>query len=93
MKGSLFWYKNPMASKEQLFEDLRDLFVETFKVDANDVRPDLQLGELPQWDSMGHMDLMVGLETRFGVEINAETISGLISVPAILEHLEAKAHA
>jgi acyl carrier protein len=91
--AGLFWYKNPMASREQLFEELRGLFVETFKVDANDVRPDLQLGELPQWDSMGHMDLMVGLETRFGVEINAETISGLISVPAILEHIEAKAHA
>jgi acyl carrier protein len=91
--ASLFWYKNPMASKELLFEELRSLFVETFKVDANDVRPDLQLGELPQWDSMGHMDLMVGLETRFGVEINAETISGLISMPAILEHIEAKAHA
>ncbi|MEX1071405.1 MAG: acyl carrier protein [Anaerolineales bacterium] len=76
-----------------LFEELRDLFVEVFGVKIEDIGPQTQFGELPQWDSMGHMDLMVALESRFGVEISAETIRELTSIPAILAHLQAKQNA
>ncbi|MEX1248199.1 MAG: acyl carrier protein [Anaerolineales bacterium] len=81
------------TTQPALFEDLRSLLAETFKMDPAEIGPEAQLGELPQWDSMGHMDLMVGLETRFGVEINAENISQLTSVPAILAHIKTKSHA
>lgn len=74
---------------QALFDDVRSLFAEIFKVDPSQVEPDSQLGEWPAWDSMGHMDLMVALESRFGVEVNAETISQLTSLPAILAHLKA----
>lgn len=75
-----------------LLEDLRSVFAEVFKVDADEIDPSAQLGEWPAWDSMAHMDLMLALESRFGVEINAETISGLTSVQAILDHLQARQH-
>lgn len=81
------------ATKQDLMEHVRAFLAETFRIDPAQISNESQLGELPQWDSMGHMDLMVGLESRFGVEINAETISKLISVPAIVEYLQAKANA
>jgi acyl carrier protein len=80
-----------MSSKiadQALFEDLRSLFAEVFRVEPSQIEPDAQLGEWPVWDSMAHMDLMLALESRFGVEINAETISQLTSIPAILAYLE-----
>ncbi|HKY79491.1 MAG TPA: acyl carrier protein [Anaerolineales bacterium] len=76
-----------------LMEDLRSLMAGIFHMEASDIGAEAQLGELPQWDSMAHMDLMVALEARFGVELTAETISQLISLPAILGHLHGKAHA
>lgn len=66
------------------FERLQALFVNTFNVSASDITLELQFGDLPQWDSMGHMDLMLGLESEFGLPISAETISELTSVQAIL---------
>jgi acyl carrier protein len=81
------------GSENDLFPQLRTIFAETFRISPADISPSTQFGELPQWDSMGHMDLMVALETNFGVEISAETISQLISVPAIMDHLRAKQHA
>jgi acyl carrier protein len=78
---------------QQLSKDLRSLFAEVFKVDSSQIDSQAQLGEWPAWDSMAHMDLMVALESRFGVAINADTISHLISFPAILEHLRNKQHA
>jgi acyl carrier protein len=89
----LFWYKKAMAlemTKNELFEQIRQLFAEIFGVDAQSIDHETQFGDFPQWDSMGHMDLMVSLESRFGIEISAETISTLTSVPAILEHIHGK---
>lgn len=75
---------------DDTFKQLQRLFAEVFRVSPDEVTPDLEFGGLPAWDSMGHMDLMVALETSFGVEISAETISQLISIPAILEHIRTK---
>jgi acyl carrier protein len=82
-----------MTAENTLLEELRSLFAEIFHVQPGDVDMETQFGELPQWDSMGHMDLMVALETKYGIEISAETISQLISIPVIIAHIEAKQHA
>jgi acyl carrier protein len=76
-----------------LLEDLRSLMAEIFHMESSDIAPDAQLGELPQWDSMAHMDLMVALEASFGVEITAESIGQLTSLPAILAHLQSQVNA
>ena len=76
-----------------LLEDLRSLMAEIFHMEAGNIAPDAQLGELPQWDSMAHMDLMVALEARFAVEITAESIGQLTDLPAVLAHLQSQAHA
>jgi acyl carrier protein len=78
------------ASEKIQFQDLQALFAEVFKVDPSQVDANAQLGEWPLWDSMAHMDLILAMESRFGVEINAENISRLISIPAILEYLQSR---
>jgi acyl carrier protein len=71
-----------------LFEEIQAVLAEIFETDAQEVSVETQFGDLPKWDSMGHMDLMVSLESQFGVQISAESISELISVPAILAHIQ-----
>lgn len=76
-------------TEKALLDELRGLLAEVFEVSDGDISADMQFGDLPKWDSMGHMDLMVALESRFGVEISAESISELVSLPAILAHVKA----
>ncbi len=75
------------------YEQIRTLLAEIFEVDVKEVSRETQFGDLPKWDSMGHMDLMLALENNFGVEINAESISELVSVPLILEKIQTIRHA
>jgi acyl carrier protein len=77
-------------SETVLLDELRVVFAEVFHISAAEIEPETQFGEFPQWDSMGHMDLMVALESKFGVAINADTISQLVSIPAIIAHVQAK---
>jgi len=83
---------SPDAADQHLLNELRSVFAEVFRIEANEIDPFAQLGEWPAWDSMAHMDLMLALESRFGVEISADTISRLTSIPAILDHLQTKQH-
>lgn len=71
---------------------VRNMLAEIFQLPLEEIKTDLAFGDLPQWDSMGHMDVMIGLEDRFGVEINAETIGKLISLPEICTYLEERSN-
>ena len=70
-----------------LVQNVQALLVEALRLPEAQVTPDLAFGDLPQWDSMGHMEVMMRLEELFGIEINADTIAALTSIPAIHAHL------
>jgi acyl carrier protein len=66
---------------------IRTVLAEALQVPMDNVRPDLKFGDLPQWDSMGHMEIMMNLEMQMGIEVNADTIKALTSIPAICDYL------
>jgi acyl carrier protein len=68
------------------------ILAEAFQIPPAEISPDLAFGDLPQWDSMGHMELMMLLEEQFGVEISTETIAELVSVPSIIQYLEERGY-
>jgi len=79
-------HKNVLAQVQALLAD-------AIQVPAEIVTPDLAFGDLPQWDSLGHMEVMLKLEEEFGVAIDADMIANLISIPEIVRYLEGGDHA
>ena len=75
-----------------LTERVQALLVEALQVEPDIVTPELTFGDLPQWDSLGHMEVMMRLEEHFSVEINADTITALISVPKICAYIEEQSY-
>lgn len=71
-------------------EQVQAALAEALQIPIEEITPELALGDLPQWDSMGHMEVMMILEQKFGIEINADTIAALTSVPAICDYIEKK---
>ena len=76
------------AHDQNLVESVVQALIQVLNVNDGEVTAETQFGDLPQWDSMGHMEVMVELEKNFGVEITADTITELISVPAICTYIE-----
>lgn len=70
-------------SSLDLIPRIQSVLAEALQVPADQVTPALAMGDLPQWDSMGHMEVMMLLEQHFGIEITNDTIANLTSVPAI----------
>ncbi len=61
-----------------------------FDVEIADISSDTQFGDLPKWDSMGHMDLMVALESKYAIAISADSIRDLVTISAILDSIRGK---
>ncbi len=67
-------------------DSYRKVFQECFQYDGN---PDnLEYQQIPEWDSVAHMQLMAELEDEFGIELDIDDIidfSGFKVGIAILE--------
>ena len=81
-----------MSSTQSLTEQVQSLLAEAIQAPPELVTADLAFGDLPQWDSLGHMEVMLRLEELFGVVIDADTIAQLISIPEICKYLEDHNH-
>jgi len=80
-------------SKGATIEQVRALLSEALQVPEDQITPDLAFGDIPQWDSMGHMEVLMSLENLFGVEISPDTITDLVSLPIIYNYLQVNGNA
>ena len=51
---------------------------------------DLRVGSLPEWDSLGHFNLLLFIEENYGVRFSMEEMSEMKSLKDIANVLEAK---
>lgn len=70
-----------------LLNQVQEVVAATLKVPAGKINASTRNEDLPQWDSLGHVNLMLALEQTFGVFLDVEDFPELVSVPAILEYL------
>lgn len=62
---------------------LEEVIAGTFRIGPTKVTDALAFNAIPEWDSLGHMDLMLALEAAYGVSIDEERMIELTSVAAI----------
>jgi acyl carrier protein len=72
---------------DNLTAAIGDLISDTLVVPRDQVTDNFTYGDVPEWDSMGHMNLMMALEEKFNIQITADTITNLVSIPAIISYL------
>jgi acyl carrier protein len=70
------------------FEQLRDIMATALEIPADTIRENSAMADIEEWDSLGHVHIMVALEQAFDLYMDVEDFADLDSVPAILEFLE-----
>jgi len=70
-----------------LFDQVQHVIATTLKVTPDKISRETSDKDLASWDSIAHVNLMMGLEQTFDVLLEVEEFAQLTSVPAILEYL------
>ena len=52
----------------------RDIFIKSLSINSNKFNENIKYNEIPEWDSIGHMTLMSGLEEGFGITMDTDDI-------------------
>lgn len=66
---------------------IKEVMADVFELSPDRIPDDADTDNLEQWDSLGHMQLMLALETEFGVQIPTETMLELLSLEEIEDFL------
>lgn len=81
-----------ISKSESIRQDVTKLIAAQFDIPVESVNSDAAFGDLPQWDSLGHMTVISALEDKYHLDVDANLIAQLTSVPAICEYLEKHAN-
>jgi acyl carrier protein len=73
-----------------MVERLANVFQKAFGFDANRFNANLVPEDVPNWDSIGHMNLVMHLEQEFNQRFEVDEIMEMSSPAKILEILAAK---
>ena len=69
-------------------EKYQNIFVKSLSIDNKKFNENLKYNEIPEWDSIGHMTLMSGLEEGFGITIETDDIIDFSSYKKGIEILK-----
>jgi acyl carrier protein len=69
---------------------IMDVMCAVFTVERQDFPRNPTYGSLENWDSIGHMNLLIGLEEEFGVVFTDSEVVDLISMDLIQSILSDK---
>lgn len=61
-----------------------------FEVDASRINDETSPDSLPQWDSLGHVQMVLGLEKMFSIKISPEEGIDLETFKMIVDCIEKK---
>lgn len=73
-----------------LEDKLADVFESVFGWDRDRFSTGATPQDVPNWDSMGHMNLVMKLEEQFGQRFDVDEITEMVSAERILEILRTK---
>ena len=59
-----------MSSKEKY----QNIFIKSLSIDSKKFNENLKYNDIPEWDSIGHMTLMSGLEEGFSITMETDDI-------------------
>ncbi|MCF6296846.1 MAG: acyl carrier protein [Flavobacteriaceae bacterium] len=76
--------------KSTIINKINDFLEDEFEVDADEIQPSANLKETLELDSLDYVDLVVSVESNFGVKLNAEDFINIITLQNFYDLIEKK---
>ena len=77
-------------NKETIIEKIKAFLIEEFEVDGDDIQPDAVLKDTLQLDSLDYVDLVVSIESNFGVKLVEVDFVGISTFQTFYDLIENK---
>lgn len=69
-------------------EEIVNIIADVLEVDVYDIEMDTAIGDLPEWDSIHHLQIIAELENVYNIKFNAADLAELEDVSDLLSLVE-----
>jgi len=69
-------------------QKIKNIIAECLEVSENQITEDTAIGDIPEWNSLGHIVIISTLEKEFSINFDPETIMDLEDVSDIVAAIE-----
>jgi acyl carrier protein len=77
--------------KNEIVSRLAPIFRDVFNDDALIVTEDMTAADVPTWDSLSNINMIIAVEKSFGVKFSIKDVRSLKNVGELLELIKRKA--
>jgi len=70
------------------FEQVRNIASDIFGIPADKITPESSPETIENWDSMQHLNLVLAVEEKFGVQLDPEDIEEMQTIGAVAALVE-----
>jgi len=79
-----------MTTTEQIYQRLTEIFHEIFNDQSIMPTQEMKASDVPEWDSLNHINLIVAIEARFKIKFKSTELESLRDVGHLVELIERK---
>ena len=80
-----FKCKEKRVNREEVFERVTDIFRDVFDDDELVISDSTNSEDIEDWDSLEHIQLIVGMEKEFKVKFDIKTVNSLENVGQMVD--------
>ncbi|ASC70427.1 Acyl carrier protein [Halomicronema hongdechloris C2206] len=77
-------------SREKIYEQLNTVFQDVFDDDSIKVEDNTSAKDISAWDSMAHINLVLGTEQEFGIKFRTSEVAKLNNVGEFIDLIQNK---
>lgn len=77
-------------NKEVIIEKINSFLIDEFEVESEDIAPEANLKDTLDLDSLDFVDLVVSVESNFGVKLIGEDFTGVVLLEDFYNLIENK---
>ncbi|MCL4168019.1 acyl carrier protein [Kriegella aquimaris] len=77
-------------NKEVIIEKIDDFLIDEFEVEEDEIAPEANLKETLELDSLDFVDLVVAVESNFGVKLSGEDFVNVVTLQDFYDLIERK---
>jgi acyl carrier protein len=76
--------------ESEVYRQLTDIFRDVFMRDDLELKPDLTAKDVPGWDSFKQIEIIIGVEEKYGIKFHTRDLDGLHNVGDLARTILAK---
>lgn len=78
------------ANRDNITQRVRQTIADTFSQPIDTIVDTAARGELANWDSIGHLNLIMELESRFGISFTTDDVLAMRTLTDIVDAIAAR---